>query len=294
MGYMSRRLPPILVISVVLLFVLPVAVLFGVDISDYGFTVVSSFEEQGTTVHVVSDGSGNTFEFIGDSVSNRQAQIILRVMKDFSDLRYLSFESIRIVLGEESIEALLVPDAFAYKGVDFIQYLPSGLRFYYKDYLEYDFRMFISKLFVRLREQYLDEASLAENMLEAVNDPIAYIRTHDPDYIIQKFIAVEENIGLLEEEISLLKEQLAEAAAENEKNLELLKMSTVQVASQGMFSKIKEMETSAVERAISLKSADSSLTVDDAVAKLKEEDIKLTPNQVLIIFLVFFPGSVTE
>jgi len=307
---MRRRLPPIMVILILLMLMLPSATLFGVDISEYGFTVVSSFKEQGKTVHLVQDMSGNTFEFIGESISSRQAQIILRVMKDFSKLRYLSFESIRIVLAaDNTVEALLVPAAFSYKGVDFTQYLPSGIRFYYKDYLEYDFRMFISKLFVRVREQYLDETSLAENMLEAVNDPIAYIRTHDPDYIIKKFIAVDEKIALLEaentkakEEIARLekeleeqlKKQLAAAAAETEKSIEELKMSTVMVASQGAFSKIKEMEPEAVERVIALKSADSSLTVEDAAAKLKEDEIKLTSNQVLIIFTVFFPGSVTE
>jgi hypothetical protein len=298
---MRRRFPPIMVILIILMVILPSASLFAVDISEYGFTVVSSFKEQGKTVHVVRDMSGNTFEFIGESVSNRQAQIILRVMKDFSELRYLSFKSIRIVPAENKIEALLVPSAFSYKGVDFTRYLPSGLQFYYKDYLEYDFRMFISKLFVRVREQYLDETSLAENMLEAVNDPIAYIRTHDPDYIIKKFISVDEKIGLLEEEnqqakkeIERLEKQLAEAAAESEENIRQLKMSTVQVASQRAFSKLKEMDPSAVERVIALKSADSSLTVDDAVAKLKEEEIKLTSNQVLIIFTVFFPSSVTE
>lgn len=278
-----------MVILVLLMLVLPAAWIFGVDISDYGFTVVSSFREQGSTVHVVRDQSGNTFEFIGDSVNNRQAQIILRVMRDFSKLRYLKFESIRIVLAEESIEALLVPASFTYEGVDFTQYLPSGLQFYYKDYLEYDFRMYISKLFVRVREQYLDEASLARNMLEAVNDPIAYIRTHDPDYIIMKFISIDEKIGVLEEEITRLEEQLAAAAAEAEANTQQLKMSTVQVSSQGMFGKIKEMDAAAVEKVIALKTADPSLTKEDAVAKLKEENLKLTSNQVLIVFTVFFP-----
>ena len=75
---MRTRYQPRGVMLFLLMFLVSTMTLFSVDIADYGFTVVSSFDEQGTTVYVVEDASGNRFEFIGEQVTRRQAQVILR------------------------------------------------------------------------------------------------------------------------------------------------------------------------------------------------------------------------
>ena len=286
---------------------------FGVDITQYGYTVIDSFEEQDTTVYVVEDQAGNRFEFIGTDITALQAELLMNLRKEFEGLEYINIKSIRIGLGDSRIEALIILESFTHKGTDLTQYLPSGMRFYYETYLEYDFRMLITKLFVRLKGQFFDEAALAERMVEAVNDPIRFIQTHDPEYIIKKFVTVDETLEQLKaadfetrETIVALEEELAELTSDYEElksdheelktahgslktEVARLKSSTVLVSSHGAFGKIKEMDPAVVDKVVSMKQADPSLSIDAVVGSMKAEGTKISKGQVFIIFTIFFP-----
>ncbi len=318
---------------------------FGIDITQYGYKVIDSFEEQDTTVYVVEDQAGNRFEFIGSDITARQAGLLMNLRKEFEGLEFIKIKSLRIGLADSRIESIIIPESFTYMGTDLTQYLPSGMQFYYENYLEYDFRMLIGKLFVRLKGQFFSEVALAERMVEAVADPVRFIQTHDPEYIIKKLVAVDETLERLKaadfetqgkiaakeqaaleivgqlkaadtearEKNSALEQDLAELTEDYEQlkaahdalksnyddlktshdSLETevarLKSSTVLVSSHGAFGKIKEMDPAMVDKVVSMKQADPSLSIDAAVGAMKAEGTKISKDQVYIIFTVFFP-----
>jgi len=330
----------------ILILFIPCLTLFSLDLSRYGYSIIRTYEEQKQIVYVVQDRAGNNFEFIGESMSDSQANLLVQLRKQFADLKYIKIKTLRVVIADGEVEALILPYSFTYKGEDLTKYLPSGIQFYYEYYLEYDFRMLIKKLFIRIKGQYFDETSLADQMIEAVKDPVAYIRSHEPEYLIKKIAELDaqmnnmyaegskavENLGKrtasLESRASELKNVLASLRAEQEdlreqhsedinslkqefseemeersgeiseldenisslaKELASLKQSTVMVSSQGLFSSLKEIDPEVIRRVVEVKETDLSLTPDVVSKQLKGEGIKVSKNQVTIIFTIYFP-----
>jgi len=190
-----------------LLCVLPIVsltTLSSADLGKRGIEVISTKTDDGRTVTTARDSAGNTFEFITDqTLTEPQADILVRVKDTFYSWEYLKIASLRIVFTGDQLEIMVFPSEFIYNGVNFAEYLPSGMQFYYyRDFVEYDFRMFVSNLFIRISGQYFTEEQLCEKLFSAVQNPVLYIQTHDPEYLLEKLKGIENLIDALNAELN--------------------------------------------------------------------------------------------
>jgi hypothetical protein len=106
----------------------------------------------------------------------------------------MEIAQLRISLVTDRIEANVVPSRLSFGGTNFKPYLPSGMQFYIEEYIEYDFRMLVENYVVKMRGQYFNEEQLLDKMQRAVENPIAYIQTTDPEYLFEQITALSEEM----------------------------------------------------------------------------------------------------
>ncbi len=168
---------------------------FSVDLADYGITVQSKRTEDGATLFKAADALGQSFEILSlKEISSGQARSIVRIKDTLYSWRNMGIAQLRISLVEDRIEANVVPSSLSFGGTNFKPYLPSGMQFYIEEYIEYDFRMLVGNYVVKMRGQYFNEEQLLDKMQRAVENPIAYIQTTDPEYLFEQITALSEEM----------------------------------------------------------------------------------------------------
>jgi FtsZ-binding cell division protein ZapB len=61
------------------------------------------------------------------------------------------------------------------------------MQFYLDNLLEYDFRMKVGSLFLRVKGQFYDEDQLSTRITEAATDPVRFLERTDPEYLFRTF-----------------------------------------------------------------------------------------------------------
>ena len=216
-------------------------------LEDRGFTVEGRTREGLNTVFLLRDSAGAplsvTLRGEPDAVKIR---IIETVAEMFRSMKYVSLSSLRIIFLNNRVEIIALPKSFTYKGKDLVRYLPSGMQFYYTDYLEYDFRMVVENLFLRLKGQYFTEDQFAEKLENAALNPFLYVQSQDPEYIIRRFQEIDralEKIGAkgteLSEGIAALKKEGVESLGDVTRSLEAANQA-IEAIGQTLSNEIKE------------------------------------------------------
>jgi hypothetical protein len=120
-------------------------------------------------------------------------------------------QSLRFTIENSStaIAIVVVPSRLVAEGNDLLPTVPAGLYFSYTDFLEYDFRMTVGNLFLRIRGVYRSETELVGRMLAALKDPRSVLMASDPAYFYAKIDQLEKNLTLLAGKVSALDESLA-------------------------------------------------------------------------------------
>jgi hypothetical protein len=110
----------------------------------------------------------------------------------------LAAPSIRVTLTGTKAEALVVPSRYSSDGLDLTKLIPSGLQFYLDTILEYDFRMRVGTIFLRMKGQFFDEDQLAARVVSAARDPIKFLERTDPEYLYRTLQEVTSALKGLE------------------------------------------------------------------------------------------------
>jgi hypothetical protein len=131
-----------------------------------------------------------------EELNRRDQERIQALVSIYRSFRFLVPSSIRILLGEQRTEILLVPRSFIYKGQDLSRYMPSGIQFFYSDYLEFDFRIVVDNLFLRIKGQFFSEEEFAEKVTAAVSNPYAYLESQDPEFIFSSDSTRLRNVSI--------------------------------------------------------------------------------------------------
>jgi hypothetical protein len=93
----------------------------------------------------------------------------------------------------DSATLRLVPGRFVADGRDLAPFVPSGLSFTISgDRIEYDFRLKSGAYFIRLAGRLQNETVFLERFRRAVDDPAAFARENDPDYISRRIVELQE------------------------------------------------------------------------------------------------------
>ena len=214
----------------------------------------------------------------------------------------------------DSVTLRLVPGTFSSGGRDLKSFVPSGLAFTIAgDRIEYDFRLKTGAYFIRLEGRLQSETVFLERFKRAVDDPAAFARENDPDYIsrriveLQEFIenadearktsdagadqraaALEMRIKALEEGLAALNSRLAEVdsrAAENEKRDSYERTALINTYAKA---NPKPVPADLVERIRSVKASRPAATSAEIVAALKAQGVSTTEKIVKAVVIVLF------
>ncbi len=169
---------------------------YGVELGDRGYSVLSQRQEEGITLFEVRSPQGNRFIVgrAGDTFTAQQLSNLETVRRTFFGFDTIRIDSLKVLFYEDRAEILLVPSRISYDGTNLLQYIPSGMQFYLRESLQYDFRMVVGEFFVRVRGEFLSEEQLLNRMSEAAANPVAFVQSTDPRYLFEQLNEIRDSI----------------------------------------------------------------------------------------------------
>jgi hypothetical protein len=279
--------------------------------------------ERRTVYGVSVQGAGeHGLEYIlqGAELGEADRERLQGILAIYQNLRILLPSSVRVIFTDERAEILVIPRSFRYKDRELSTYMPSGIQFFYTDFLEFDFRIVVENLFLRIKGQYFKEEEFAEKILAAVLNPYAYIQSQDPEYILRRFQDIEgrldrllnegekisttigneirevrNSLGALRQEVessfqksSQAQQSLVQKVSDLSTEFQLLRYALLVLNNRGFFGTIRLPSETGINRLVELKKQQPKLTMDEAREKLKAEGIEMTSKEVFLVFSVYF------
>lgn len=228
----------------------------------------------------------------------------------------------------DAVTLRLVPGTFVSAGRDLKPFVPSGLSFTLTgDRTEYDFRLKTGAYFIRLEGRLQSESVFLERFKRAIDDPAAFARENDPDYISRRIVELQESIesagdaqeaaeakaealalrvktledGLaaliaalgdrdkvLDDRAKALDERLASADRRADENEKRDEYERRALIDAYAKAKPKPVPADLVEKVRAMKIARPTVTSLEIVAALKAEGISTTERTVKAVTLVLF------
>lgn len=250
------------------------------------YTVLSQTQSDDAITYEVSDSKGNRFKVTTPvAITPTQELIVRDVVDKIYAIPNLTIDTLKILFKDDKASIHILPSSYVLRDLDekggeeieVSQYMTSGMQFYYTTYLEYNFRMFIENLFVRIQGQFFSTELFEEKLIEAVDNPAAYIQAHDPEFIIRKLTAIDMALDKQRAEYSELSE-----------NFDKVRFGLMMLHNRGWFGKINDIDQNMIAKLIELKTADSSLTMKDAAEKMKEAGMAMRKNEIFLVFAIYF------
>ncbi|MCX7882152.1 MAG: hypothetical protein N2314_02895 [Brevinematales bacterium] len=245
--------------------------LWAIDWQAYNLEVVSSTNKNAVPVVVVRDQQGFVFSVENTNLlSEKHIGTLLQVKEVMAKWTRIVPESLSFLLTENGMDILLLPKVVIYRGQDIAPYIPSGMRFFWRVGLVYDFRMIVGTNLVRIRGSYESEEELLARMQRAVMYPTLYMRSEDMDILLQKVESVEERQVILEaENVALKKLWLA-------------------YLNRNLFGQLRPIADDKIEKVVSLKKTHPHWGRKDIYHNLLSEGVKISQKEVDLILLVYF------
>ncbi len=191
----------ILITALALLYILPAAAR-AYDWTTLGLSVVETGQVDGKVSTTLKDASGHTFVVVEAApVTDSFAKKIIRYKDEFYGMTSITIDTLTFQVNEDSFDVILLPKTFVVDGKNLLEYLPSGMLFYYQNDMIYDFRMMIGSVFMKINGLWINEDALLRKIRQAASDPEAYIRRADPDYFLSKLDEFEGEMEVLKTEV---------------------------------------------------------------------------------------------
>jgi hypothetical protein len=180
------------------------ALMWAQDFAQFGFKKTGEKKSDNLIYSILDDAGGNTVLFASSTktIAVKDLKALQTLTETFFGWDNLKIAEIKIIAFPERLQAVILPQALSFENVDFLGNIPSGIQFYYTSFLEYDFRMKVQDYFIRMQGSLFSEQELLARMKQAVNDPVLYIKTHDPEYMIRKLTELEKQDQATMHEVS--------------------------------------------------------------------------------------------
>lgn len=257
------------------------APVFAASFEDAGINVLSQRREGTGTAYNLKDSSGNEFTAVVEgTLTDRAVENVSILVKRFYGWNYLKPASVRLIILPDQIEAAILFLESTYKGVAVHPHLPSGMQFFLRDTLEYDFRIMSQNNFIRLRGWYYSEDELLNRVTAAIRNPGQFIKAQDPEYLFNVLSALEKDFA----ELSGHYQKLLSAA----EDLVLLREAVLTLNNKGIFGPGKPIAQETVDKIVELKQTNPELTRKDMASRLKEEGVSATAREISLVYAVFF------
>ncbi|HPA73978.1 MAG TPA: hypothetical protein PKY31_17025 [Spirochaetota bacterium] len=248
----------------VLCMVLCCGALYAYDWGQDGITVVNKAEQDGTTELTLKDAKENTFSL--KYMSEPDDAMLKNVVKLKGDLfgwKNMTVDSLKFVYDQGGLEISLMPKKFEYEGKNINNYLPSGMQFTYTYLLQYNFRINVNRLFIRIAGDYDTEERVCRKIVDAINNPKEYIRKRDPEYLLTKLEQLEET-------------------------LHKLRTATLMLHNSGFLSGPEPVSRDVVEKVVGMRLLDPVISREKIAENLEKQKVKATSREINLILNVYF------
>lgn len=241
----------------------------GMEIKESGTTDEENFL-------ILKDGSQNEIKvkFQGE-LGDNWADAVVKLNKKFREWTNMKVGKLEFYVNGNTLEILIVPSYFTYKGMDFLPHIPAGMTFLYDYDLRYNFRVTKNDFFLRINDRFIDESFLCQRMKEAIDDPVAYMKKREPEYFLRKLNELEEAQARAEKASVDNFDKLARALLYYE-NTSFLGFGNTPVKPQ------------VIKRVIELKASDPKITKEKIKAQLDKEKVEATDKEIKLILNIFY------
>ncbi len=147
---------------------------------------------------------------------------------------------------------ILYPDSLVYKGVNFKNYLPSGLSFRYDSALFYDVTLKVEEFLPRISGAYISPNDFLEQLYAVYTMPELYLHG---DVLLRR--------------------------------IERLEKALMAISKDGLFTKPTEVSDEIMLEVISLYKQNPSITINEAYDVLKEKGIEASKKDIEAVFMVY-------
>ena len=242
-----------------------------------------SFSAQnGTKFSVESDGE----------ISVASARSAFRLLDTLLPWKSLSPGTQQFRIEGNLVTLRLVPGKLVSGARDLKPFVPSGLSFSIDgDRVEYDFRIKSGAYFLRLAGRLQTEALFLDRLVRAIENPAAYARDNDPDYLARQLAELSES---LEAEKTARTASEAKVAAleartaEQEKALGSVQAAAMAAHAKGAFGAPKPIPAEVVEGVRKAKAAKPNATAAEVATSLKNDKIAATDRQIKAVLAVIY------
>lgn len=236
--------------------------------------------------------TGLAFTLAGpEKLSASQEAQVQYLLQTFSSWEGIVVKSLKIQLTGQQAEAVLLPQSLDVGGVDLSTYLPSGMWFVFKDYLEFDFRLAVKNVFVRMQGGFFDLSDFKNRLKDAVDNPVAYIQKNDPLYLFNKLSELQKEITDARARELLLKQTLENAQsaiATLQSSLSILQYAGTALANRDFFGGMHPMDPAEVEKVLKIKEASPDKQRKAVFAEYKGQGGKiLSESEVFLVMAVY-------
>ena len=265
--------------------------LSALDLGELGFDLQNEKIENGQKVYEGIDQYGNALTLIGAENLSPDIRKGLTIMLSILDgWKNLTIGSQRVVITKDGLEMVLLPKEFTYKGIEISQYMPAGMQFFYTTYLEYDFRLYKDRILLRVSGQVFDEDQFCKKLFQALENPLLYLQTHNPDYIFDQlslfgedFKTLQQNFALLLEDQNLLERRYNTIIEENQ----ILRRAVIALSNGSLFKLMQPLDPDILQAILSAKQEFPGTSVKELVAILKTQGVIVNAKAVSIVLAVF-------
>lgn len=241
------------------------------DWSSKGITVVEKGEKDGKTELLLKDSKENPFSLsYTTEPDDSMLQSVARLHGNFREWKNLKIDSIKFFYEQGGLEISIMPKSFVYEGKEIAAYMPSGMQFTYSYLLQYNFRINIDRLFVRIAGDFESEDAICRKIMTAIENPKEYIKKREPEYLLTKLETLETKYNRLADEFYKLR------------------AASLMLHNSGFFSGPSPIDKQLIDRVIDMRLKDPSLTRDKIAETLEKEKVKASGREIDLILKVYF------
>jgi hypothetical protein len=241
------------------------------DWSSKGITIVEKGEKDGKTELILKDEKENPFSLsYTTEPHDAMLQSVVKLNSDFRSWKSLKIDSIKFFFEQGGLEISIMPKSFTYDGKDLSGFMPSGMQFTYSYLLQYNFRINIDRLFVRIAGDFESEDALCKKIMTAIENPKEYIKKREPEYLLTKLEAIEMKYQRLSDEFYKLR------------------AASLMLHNSGFFSGPAPIDKQLIDRVVDMRLKDPSISREKIAETLEKDKIKASGREIDLILKVYF------
>lgn len=226
-----------------------------------------------TIVHLKDDkGRAFTVQYVTEP-GEAQIKKIVETRDLFFNWQDLAVSSMRITCTPNQIQFNIIPSRFTYKGVDYVQYMPAGMVFFYGKHLQYEFRMVKDNVSMKFKGRFINKPEFLLALKYAVDNPLAYASRTNYMARIDK---LEQRLDSVTLRYYRLKQEL-----------DALRHGVIALHNTGCFKGPTAVAQSKVDRVLAVRQRHPKMKPNKIRELLEKQGVKVSDHEVHLILSVF-------